>query len=461
MKFILIVIDTLRADHLGCYGYAKNTSPSIDKLARESTVFLNDTATDVPTQPSFTAMMTGKRGIKTGVVSHSPHETIGDEVPLLQQLLASKGYVTGAVSTLYIMKKYFSRGFHYYMNPVAGNPSRIQRVQAEEINAMALPWIEQHQKEDFFLFVHYWDPHTPYMPPEKYRKMFYDGVYNDPSNHSLDELKSTPLWYHHLTWLKEAGYADVTDLNFIISQYDGEIRHVDDAVGELIQKIDDLGLTDDTAIFLTADHGESMGEHGFYFDHADVYETTIHVPLMIRMPGIFPAARVSELVQGIDVTSTILKMAGLSPTDPEGLDLRDVATGAKGRETVYSNQALWTAKRMIREKRYKLILTYEATYWPTPRLELYDLDNDPKEEKNIINERPELANELELKLRRWEDEQLGPRVDPLKKITESGIPAKSWVENVLKRYNVYDTYEKQRNAIDAPKRATFPTTSSS
>ncbi|WP_449462561.1 nickel-dependent lactate racemase [Tardisphaera miroshnichenkoae] len=452
MKFVLVVIDTLRADHLGCYGYSKNTSPSIDKLAKEGTLFLSDTASDVPTQPSFTAFMTGKRGIKTRVVSHSPQESVGDDVPLLQELLASKGYVTGAVSTLYIMKKYFSRGFHYYMNPVAGNPSRIQRVQAEEINAMALPWIEQHQKEDFFLFVHYWDPHTPYLPPEGYRNMFYDGVYNDPNNHSLDELKKTPLWYHHLTWLKEAGYEDVTDLNFVVSQYDGEIRHVDDAVGELVQKIDDLGMTDETAVFLTADHGESLGEHGFYFDHADVYETTVHVPLIARLPGTFPARRVEELVQGIDVTSTILRMAGLAPTDPEGLDLREVASGGKGRERVYTNQALWTAKRAMRDKRYKLILTYDKTYWETPRLELYDVKEDPQESKNLAEEKADIANEMELKLRRWEDEQLGPRVDPLKKITESGIPARVWVENVLKRYNVYDTYEKQRNAIDAPKR---------
>ncbi|MGC8671173.1 MAG: sulfatase-like hydrolase/transferase [Thermoprotei archaeon] len=110
IKFILIVIYTLRIDHIGCFGYTKNTSAFIDKLAGESAVFLNDTATGVPTQPSFLNMMIGKREIKTAVVSHSPHKTI-DEVPLLQQLLTRKGYVTGAVSTLYIIRSTSSGGY--------------------------------------------------------------------------------------------------------------------------------------------------------------------------------------------------------------------------------------------------------------------------------------------------------------------------------------------------------------
>jgi len=145
------------------------------------------------------------------------------------------------------------------MNPVADHPSRIQGVQAEEINSFALPWLRAHAKEDFFLFVHYWDPHTPYLPPEKYR-IFYDAVYNDPTNHSLDGLKETPLWYHALSWLKEINAEDVTDINYITSLYNGEIRHTDEAFRELLEEIDALGITEDTiTIFTTYEQESPLG----------------------------------------------------------------------------------------------------------------------------------------------------------------------------------------------------------
>ncbi len=451
MKVVLVVADTLRADHLGCYGYAKNTSPAIDLFSSNSTVFEDAIATDVPTQPSFTSLMTGMRGIRNGVISHSPAETVPDSVPLLQERLGSK-MITGGVSTLYIMKKYFARGFHYYMNPVADHPSRIQRVQAEEINSFALPWLRAHANEDFFLFVHYWDPHTPYLPPEKYR-IFYDAVYNDPANHSLDDLKKTPLWYHALSWLKEINAEDVTDLNYIISLYDGEVRHTDEAFRELLEEIDALGITEDTITVFTSDHGESLGEHGFYFDHADVYQTTIHVPLIIRWPKSLPNKRVKGLVQNVDITRTLLDAAGLPTGGLDGMSLIEAANG-KTRKAAFSNQALWTAKRTIikesGEHRYKLIITYDPTYWPTPPVELFDLSKDPDEKENLAESLPEIRDSLELELRRWEDDQLRGRVDPLKKITETGIPARAWVDSALKKYGI-SSYEEQRNLIDVPK----------
>ena len=456
MKVILVVVDTLRADHLGCYGYPKNTSPAIDAFAKEGTLFEDAIPTDVPTQPSFTSLMTGLRGIKNGVITHSPSENIDDSVPLLQERLASS-MTTAGVSTLYGMKKYFSRGFHYYMNPVAGNPPRLQLVQAEEINSYALNWLRGHYKGDFFMFVHYWDPHAPYLPPEKYRGLFYDGVYNDPSNHSLDQLKRTPLWQFHLqfnlVWLNQLA-GDLTDVSYIVAQYDGEVRHTDDAFKELLEELDSLGIADETMVVLTADHGESLGEHGFYFDHGDVYQTTIHVPLIIRWPGYYPKKRVKGLVQNIDITTSVLDAAGLSTKGMEGLNLREVASGnLKPREVAFSNQAVWTAKRtMIKEldHRYKIILTYDPTFWPTPPVEVYDLTLDPEEKVNIAGSQPKLRDSLELELRRWEEAQLVGKVDPLKKVTEQGVPAKKWVEDMVVKSG--STYEEFRNKIDAPKR---------
>ena len=305
MKAILIVIDTLRADHLGCYGYHRETSPNIDHLAKDGVLFENAYPSDVPTQPSFTSMFTGQRGIHTGIVSHSETERLAEDVPYLTEILAQNGITTAAVSTLYIMRRWFARGFKYYMNPVAGVRKRLQQVDAEEINSMALPWIREHKDEDFFIFIHYWDPHSIYSPPEPYKRLFYDGDETDPNNHSLDVLKSLPVWpftKRHLDRIKKG----ITDIEYVIAQYDGEIRYVDDQVGELLALLDDLKIVDESLIILTSDHGESLGEHNFYFDHQEVYEPTIHVPLIIKCPRrVSGGRRISDLISELDMLGII------------------------------------------------------------------------------------------------------------------------------------------------------------
>ncbi|MGC8601737.1 MAG: sulfatase [Thermoprotei archaeon] len=455
MKVIVLVIDTLRADHLGCYEYERNTSPHIDEFAKEATVFKNDIAADVPTQPSFTNLMTGMRGITTGVVSHHPPETIDDSLPLLQELMSSK-MTTAGVSTLYGMKKYFTKGFHYFMNPVAGAPQRLQLVYAEEVNHYALEWLKEHYREDFYMFIHYWDPHSPYEPPEQYREMFYRGDYRDPNNHSMDALKATPLWQFHKWWVEKVA-PGVTDVDYIRALYDGEIRRVDDAFGQLVEELKELKIYDETMLVVTADHGESIYDHGVYFDHADVYQNIIRVPLIIRYPGVFPAKTVDGLVQNIDVTRTVLDIAKVQHPPYEGINLLEVARGeAKPRDTAFSDQAVWTIKRtMIKAEGrhlYKLIVTYDPGFWPVPDREVYDLSSDPKETKNLAESNKRLLDDLELELRRWEDSMLKGRVDPLRKIVEAGLPAKKWVQDVLARQEKA-TYEELRNKIDAPKPA--------
>ncbi|RLI45892.1 sulfatase, partial [Candidatus Bathyarchaeota archaeon] len=356
MKVILIVIDTLRADHLSCYGYDRKTSPNIDEFASQGVLFSRAYPTDVPTQPSYTAMFTGQRGVKTGIVSHSLTEDLRDDIPFLPQILAEHGYTTAAVSTLYSMRKWFSRGFQYYMNPAAGAPSRIQTVDADEINSYAIPWIKQNSDKDFFMFVHYWDPHEPYTPPKKYRELWYEGDPTDPSNHSLDEAKKQILWpfiYLHLRTIRDINNLqdDITDIEFVRAQYDGEISYVDEKVGELLRTLDEVGITDDTLVILTADHGESLGEHHFYFDHADVYEPTIHVPLIIRHPQIFPKGkRIEALVQLIDIPYLILELLEVPiPDQFQGRSLKSLIYGEAEDiySEIYSNQGLWSCKRTI------------------------------------------------------------------------------------------------------------------
>ncbi len=458
MKVILLVIDTLRADHLGCYGYHRDTSPCIDKIAEEGVLFEYAYPTDVPTQPSFTSMFTGLRGIETGIVSHSQSEVLSEGVPCFPEILSRKGIITAAVSTLYMMRRWFARGFRYYMNPVAGMRPRLQQVDAEEINSMAFQWIRENYEKNFFLFIHYWDPHSLYFPPEPYRRLFYDGDECDPENHSLDVLKSQPIWpftKRHLDAIKEG----ITDIEYVIAQYDGEIRYVDDNVRNLVELLEDLGIYDETVLIITSDHGESLGEHDFYFDHCEVYETTVHVPLIVRYPPMMPKGKRFEgLVQStISLMPTILDLFGIErPSRMEGKNLIDLANGDEEPcDEVYVNQGLWTAKRAIRTQRWKLIKTLDKAFWETPEVELYDMKDDPNETKNLASEMPEVVDRLELRMERWRRNRLGKRIDPLELIVNVGLPSRRWVEAAARRQGMMERYDEWRARIDRAEKGRF------
>ncbi|MFQ6095314.1 MAG: sulfatase [Candidatus Bathyarchaeia archaeon] len=451
MKVILLVIDTLRADHLACYGYHRKTSPNLDRLAREGVLFERAYPSDVPTQPSFTSMFTGRRGIHTGIVSHSETETLSESVPYLTEILSNHGVTTAAVSTLYMMRRWFARGFKYYMNPVAGIRRRLQQVDAEEINGMALPWIREHKDEDFFIFIHYWDPHGLYLPPEPYRRMFYQGDESDPENHSLDVLKTQPVWPFTKRHLDAIG-EDITDIEYVIAQYDGEIRYADDNVGRLLEHLEDLEILDETAIIFTSDHGESLGEHHFYFDHAEVYETTVHIPLIIRYPQMVPEGkRIDELVQSTICTPpTILTLFGIEPPKVmTGKDLIKIANGQdKGYDEVYVNQGLWTAKRAIITEEWKLIETLDKAFWETPDTELYDMKSDPKEKANLAEEKPDVVEQLQLRMYKWLRENLRKHIDPLELIVSRGLPAYEWIRRAAEREGYAKSYEEWRMRVD-------------
>jgi arylsulfatase len=454
MKTILVFLDTLRADHLGCYGYHRDTSPRIDALAAESVLFERAYPTDVPTQPSYTSVLTGQRGIRNGVVSHHPSEEVSEAVPWMPEIIAQHDHETAAVSTLFFMKRYFARGFHTYMNPVTHERRRIQQITAGEINAYALPWLRANRDRDFFLFVHYWDPHGIYKAPEeKYHTMFYEGGDpRDPNNHSLDELND-PLFAFFRGHVNAVGEG-VTDAEYVIANYDGEIRYLDTEFGKLLDTLSELGIADDTLLIVTSDHGESMTDHSLYFDHCSVYEDVIHVPLIVRWPKQLPAGkRVGALVQGIDMTATIFDAAGVEqPEVMQGESLLPLARGQtdRGRDYIYCNQGLWQAKRAISDGRWKLIKAFDNGVWPAPARELYDLSADPGELRNLAEERADVTADLELRLARWEDGQLRGRVDPLRKIVEIGIPARAMIQGAARRVGVEIAWEEYRNLIDVP-----------
>ena len=431
---ILIHIDTLRRDHLGCYGYSRETSPNIDKLAEEGVVCENAYSTDVPTIPYYTSTFTGMRGTSTGVVWE---EDLSPGIQFFTRSLAANGTLTAAVSTLSLWKPWFTKDFHIFMNPVAGQPRRIQQVDADEINSYAFKFIRENRDRNFFLWLHYWDPHTYYSPPEEYRDMFKRASWTPPNYLEMDWSESQyflpevrKLWeakyrygylYLGLPTPSEEGRGEAKiDYELLVNLYDGEIAYVDKCIGDLMSTIEDCRLTDRVMVIVTSDHGECHGEHDDIFNHVDVYEPTVHVPLVIWSPTHLPSGvRLNGLVQNIDLAPTILDFFGVEkPQALEGLSLIPYLTGESCgpiRRYVFSDTGLAQCSRMIFDGRWKLVETIHRGLWEKyANPELYNLEKDPLEKKNLCLVEREKTDELQLVLHRSLMERLNHRPDPLR-----------------------------------------------
>jgi arylsulfatase A-like enzyme len=421
---VLIVVDALRADHLSCYGYARQTSPHLDALAASGVLCESMYCAGIPTQPAFTTIHTGQHPITHGIVSHGGAAELAKKTPTLAEVLLGAGYTTCAVDNLMRERMWFGRGFEYYVDPSLRRVLHLG-VTAEELNRRAIPWLRAHSGEPFFLFIHYWDPHTPYLPPEQDRG-FYRGDPTDPSNASLEEW-----WRHPMgvlardTWLQTPA-GRITDVEYVVALYDGEIRHVDRGIAELVQAVDELGLAERTLVAVTADHGESMNEHGIFFEHHGLYESTVRVPFIARWPGRIPAgARRTQLLQHHDLAPTLLEAAGLrTPPTMEGKSRWKLLTGEgedPGRDALLMVECTHQAKWALRAGRYKFILARAPDFYGTPLRELYDLERDPAETVNLVAREPERAAALERQLEDWITRrlaELGRTDDPLR---EQGI----------------------------------------
>jgi arylsulfatase len=407
MNILLIAIDTLRADHLGCYGYHRDTSPGLNTLAAQSVLFEKLYTPVVPTQPSYTTTYTGQYPITHGIVSHGGQASLAEGAPLLPELLQKAGYTTCAVDSMRAMKPWFARGYEFYIDPSSRMAHR-HAATCEDVNARAIPWLRQHAREKFFLFIHYWEPHTPYLPPQRYRTLFYDGDPTDPAHDTLAPIRKQPFgeWWLK-SWFSEFPQP-LRDAEYVVAMYDGEVRYADDGVGQLLDALEHTGIADDTLVVVFSDHGENMYRHDVFFDHHGLYEGAIHCPLIVRWPGrVTPGRRVPHLVQHIDLSPTILTAcdAGV-PEAVEGASLVPLLTGESDSplyDRLITMECSWQAKWALRIDEYKFILSREQgrdLHGKPPR-ELYHLPSDPCELRNLADERPDTVGALEAELEEW------------------------------------------------------------
>ena len=416
VNIVLIALDTQRADRLGCYGYRRPTSPFLDELAGQGVLFERCYAPNIPTHPSFTTMHSGKEAFTHGIVNISGKVEPAPGVRLLAEILHDQGYYTAAVDN---MKRHFPRGFDLYQDYTWDRSTPGVLRKAETVTANVLTTLDaiKAAEKPFFLFVHYWDPHTPYLPPPAYRNKFYpkDRDPYDPNNRSMDEAWGweTFKWYFH-EWMP-----GITDADYVINLYDGETAYMDRHLRTVFKAL--APVQDETLVILTADHGEIMNEQLGYFDHHGLYEGNIHIPLIFYWPGKMPAGkRVPGFVQNVDLAPTLLELAGIVDRDKmEGLSLLPTVFGLRdgNYDEIYLSEATWQVKRAIRTPRWKLIDSIEPDPHGRPMQELFDLDADPTEQRNLADERPEVVAELKGRLDAWVAQRLnetGREVDPAK-----------------------------------------------
>ena len=401
MNVLLISLDTLRADHLSCYGHPRLTSPHLDRLAAEGAVFRTCLAPHVPTHPGHTTVLSGVDVFEHQIVSHGGSIDLDPAVPLLAERLKAAGYFTAAADNL---GRWFPRGFDLYRTYHWDADAKGRWPKGEAVNAVAGDVFSAIAAQDrpFFCFLHYWDVHTPYLPPDPFWGMFYDGDPQDPRNRSLEAMWAfEPFSAYFREWM-----GGVTDVEFPKGQYDAELAYMDVCLQHMLVMLRARGLDRDTLIVFFADHGEELDEHGMWFDHHGLYETVVHVPLILWAPGRVPAGRVFDgPVSHYDIAPTVLEAAGLAPGGPRlagrslwsvlrGADSGAEGTWSAGGGGLYITECSWMRKHAWRTREWKLILALEPDFHHMPPVELYHLPSDPGEQRNLAEARPEVVQAL-------------------------------------------------------------------
>ncbi len=312
-RILLISVDSLRADRLGCYGNPRDTSPAIDRLARDGVRFAEAWSTTSWTLPAHMSLMTGRYVLSHGV--YADRDQLPGGIPTLAEGLHAAGYATGGVvAMIYLNGRYgFDRGFEYYDDHTAPEETAAASwgdEPAPVVTDLAIRWLEQHRRDRFFLFLHYWDVHYDYIPPAPYDAMF------DP------DYKGSITGKNFIFNRAVRAGMPARDLEHLLALYDGEIRWVDDHIAKLLRFLGEAGLYESTAVIITADHGDEFFEHGFKGHRRTLYREVTQVPLVIRAPGARAGTVVDVPVSLVDVMPTVLELAGQQvPAGVEGISL--------------------------------------------------------------------------------------------------------------------------------------------
>ncbi|MBS4203371.1 sulfatase family protein [Lederbergia citrea] len=415
-NILFLGIDSLRRDHMSGYGYERLTTPHIDKLAEDGVLFENHFSPSIPTTPGYASMMTGMDCFGTDVVALRHKGPLGDHVKTLAEVFDENGYNTTCIG---FPGNPSSRGFQKYIDYEGWNPDETGRSpKADNLNERAIPELKRLAEEDkpFFLFLRHMDPHSPYLPPKPFERIFYDGNETDPNNDSLKAMfEFKPFADYISSWIPEG----CTDSNYIDAQYDGAIAYMDACIQNIFTTVESLGIQDETLIIVTSDHGETLNEHECYYDHHGLYECTLAVPLILKYPGKLPQGkRISDITQIKDIMPTLLSLIGIE-TDIK-FDGRNLLSLVNDEDFVqeselYLTECTWMRKHGWRTPEWKLIRALEPDLHFKEEIELYNLIADPLELNNVATKEPEIVELLTARMESYiaKREQETGRVNPI------------------------------------------------
>ena len=409
---LLIVLDTLRADHLTVYNKNRTTSPNLESFAQESLVFDRCIAPSSWTVPSHASLFSGLYSSEHGCdygVSRNQLNPLNDSSTTIAEILHNHGYATAAivsnVSMFYTLNLF--QGFQYVdlrgnIGSLHGQPFRPLLLffsyisnnhpeflkpyrTARDINYEAKNLLAKVQRVPLFLFLNYMDVHSPNLPPKPFNNYFLHKPF--PRLYGIQQFTAR---------VRNKFDKDTWDA-YIQSQYDAEIAYLDHELGKLFDYLKHIGRYDSSLIVVTADHGELLGEHGLYEHRCQLYEGVIRVPLIIKLPGNLKTGRISKLINLTDVYATILSLCNLPI--PENVSAKPFGGSASGISEIYTDEL--GDHKALSENNYKYMEYRDPKTGHVTQAELYDLSSDPKEEKNLITTASEQAIHLRLKLQEW------------------------------------------------------------
>ncbi len=385
---LVIDLDTLRADHLGCYGYHRPTSPRIDQLASESYRFEWAYAQAPDTAPSHSSTFTSLYPSVHGVSYNGAR--LPDAVTTMAEVFSDAGYLTAAfVDGGFMIPEFnLSQGFQHYAVSDWGG--------FYQFGQEAIDWITEHADEKFFLWIHSYDVHADYYAPEPFRSFFIEGITPtpgfEPTVRELEVIRRSHFGPEPLQLNAE-------DLAFTRARYDGGIRYADYWVGRILDQVRQLGLDERATILLLSDHGEEFQEHGSV-QHDRLYTTVTRIPLLLRPPGGIEGTVIDTVVQALDLMPTLLDGAGIDP--PSGLQGRSLMPLLRGEPLrdlpAISESPYFGHRRAVALGEYRLLAARG-----NDRRELYRFRQDPLEQAELSATHPEIANDLYVLLERWQE----------------------------------------------------------
>jgi len=389
---VLISLDTLRADHLGLYGYERDTSPEIDAFAEQGFVFERMLAPAPNTPPSQMAMMTSLYPGRHGFTGND--DALGEGIETLALRLQSAGLQTAGFADGGYLQAFFGfdRGFDVYDDEGGGFAGILPKARR---------WLEQHDDEPFFLFLHTYDIHAPYVSPPPYDGMFHEQPYTGDLVPTVERIDT--LW-------REKTPISAEDMQHLVDSYDEGIRYTDDQLGGLLRTLEERGRLDDTVVILTSDHGEEFGEHGSLHHWQLYFQPNLRVPLIVRLPGGRGGPqRVAEPAELIDVLPTLVELVGAEPlASAQGRSLVPAMEAARDgsrlppRDDLSRSAFAWWPDpkqlplRSVVLDDHQLLFNDQVAGWD----QLYDLAADPMAQRDVAAEQPERVERLrELGLR--------------------------------------------------------------